>query len=97
MSYLNDWHDWVRLIILSLSLLSFVSLLRIRFQIKENHTVAVRDEGIILTAWSVTAAALSVEGILVDSPAGYRLAFLLLSIALTLRETHRMRQRLGKR
>ena len=80
-----DWHDWCRVLNLSLSAVC-VYILGRRFGKKgADWNAKTRDYWFALVMWSVAGVAMSLEGILRNSVPGTRLLFICLASLVTLR------------
>jgi hypothetical protein len=80
----DDWHDYLRMLNLLVSA-TCIYLLSHRFAKKSNSwNSKTRDYWFALVMWSVAGAALSIEGIIRDSPSGARLVFILSAAIATL-------------
>ena len=80
MWYLDDWHDCVRVLTLSVAIYCLVKL-TIAYK-KESHTwnLKTRDYWFSFVMWCLAAATMNVQAILLDRP--FSPAFVLLTAAI---------------
>lgn len=81
----DDWHDIIRVVDLSMSLICLTILMRRFGQNSDAYNTKTRDYWFAMVLWCVTSVALAIEGMLEDRPLEPRLMFYVLATAVTLK------------
>lgn len=89
MGYLNDWHDWIRVVVLIVSLYNVVTLLARWRAANSSWNEKTIDYWYAFFIWSIVGTAGAIQGIVLDRPFTPAFVFLCAATLVTGRGLHR--------
>ena len=88
MGYLNDWHDYLRVVVFFVSLYSLYKLIRIRRREGVAWNTKTNDYWFAMLMWVLAGHALTLQGFLLDRPFTPAFAFLSAAVLTTAKGLH---------
>lgn len=89
MSYLNDWHDYLRVVVFFVSVYGFFALL-FRFKNRsEGWNTKTRDYWFALLMWCLAGCVLMIQGVVLDRPFTPGSVFTMAAVFVTAKGLHK--------